>query len=186
MRIVGGTWAGRDLVSPGGRVRPTAEELRNAWLSELEAELDGARVLDLFAGTGALGLEALSRGAARVDFVENGREALHAIKANIAALRVRNKVRLFKKDVFQFLEGVKGPAYDLALADPPYTSKTGGTLVTLWLKQPFSRILSVEHAADRRLPGNGSRMVFGASAITIYRMSRKQGDASIKEPGHEG
>jgi len=173
MRIVGGKFAGRDLVSPGGRVRPTGEELRDAWLTEFEGELAGAKVLDLFSGTGALGLEAFSRGARSVTFVENGAEALHALKANLASFRVRNRTRLFKKNVFQFLEGVEGQEYTLALADPPYTSEAAERLVSLWLKKPFSTILSVEHAADRRLPGRGSRRVFGDSAITTYRMKKR-------------
>jgi 16S rRNA (guanine966-N2)-methyltransferase len=156
-------------------VRPTREEVRAAWLSRLEADLAKARVLDLFAGTGALGLEAMSRGAAWVDFVENGTPALHSLKANVAKLRVRNRTRLFKKDAFLFLEGV-GPlaqearAYDLTLADPPYTSRAGDRLVTLWLERPFSRILSVEHAAERSLPGKGKKMMFGDSAVTTYRI----------------
>jgi len=168
MRIVGGKFGGRDLVSPGGRVRPTAEAVRDAWLTELEGELAGARVLDLFSGTGALGLEAISRGARYVDFVENGAGALHALKANIAMLRVKDRTRLFKKNVFQFLDVLDGREYALALADPPYTSQAAERLVKLWRKKPFSAILSVEHAADRRLPGKGSRRVFGDSAVTTY------------------
>ena len=84
MRIVAGKHAGRRLTSPGRRVRPTGESVRDRWLGRLAEELGGARVLDLFAGSGALGLEALSRGAKSADFVENGAEALHALKANVA------------------------------------------------------------------------------------------------------
>lgn len=178
MRIVGGRWAGVSLVSPGARVRPTVEELRDAWITSLERDLPGARILDLFAGTGALGLEALSRGAESVDFVENGAPALHAIKANLAKLRVRDRTRLFKKDAFAFLtglrtaEGLQNPPYDVALADPPYTSRAAEGLVTLWLERPFSRILCVEHAADRKLSGGGRRKIFGESAVTTYRIRK--------------
>jgi 16S rRNA (guanine966-N2)-methyltransferase len=195
VRIVRGKWAGRKLVSPGGRVRPTAEDLRDLWLTELGDVLPGARVLDLYAGTGALGLEALSRGAVSADFVENGGAALHALKANLAALRVKGRTRLFKKDVFRFLEGIgsqggsdrepgnqasaakdavprtaahREPPYDLALADPPYTSRAAHGLATLWLERPFSRILSVEHAFDTKLPGRPKRKVLGDSCITTY------------------
>jgi 16S rRNA (guanine966-N2)-methyltransferase len=82
-------------------VRPTAEEVRAAWLDALGLRLAGATVLDLFAGSGALGLEALSRGAVSVDFVENGPASLHALKANIAALRVPDQCRVFKKDALK-------------------------------------------------------------------------------------
>lgn len=178
MRIIGGTWAGVSLASPGGRVRPTGEAVRNAWISGLEPDLDGARVLDLFAGTGAVGLEALSRGASRVDFVENGPPALHSLKANVARLRVRDRTRLFKKDAFVFLDGLEDLAYDVALADPPYASHLADRLVALWRGRPFSRILSVEHSADRALPGNGRTLVVGDSAVTTYR-SRKKASTPI-------
>ncbi|MFC1574833.1 RsmD family RNA methyltransferase [Gemmatimonadota bacterium] len=174
MRIVAGAWAGRDLVSPGGRVRPTAEDLRDAWMTWLKEELKDARVLDLFAGTGALGLEALSRGAAKADFVENGSSALHALKSNVTRLRARDRTRIFKKDVFTFLAGLSADSYDLVLADPPYTSTLADRLVALWMERPFGRVLSIEHSADRTLPGKGSRRVRSESAVTTYRV-RKPG-----------
>jgi 16S rRNA (guanine966-N2)-methyltransferase len=181
MRIVGGKWAGSDLVSPGQRVRPTREEIRAALFDALEPDLDHARVLDLFAGTGALGLEALSRGATSVDFVENGAPALHALKANIAKLRVKKWTRLFKKDVFAFLESLPpegeeddSPAYDLVLADPPYTSRAPERLAALWLEDPFSRILCIEHASDRPLPRPGKRRVFGDTMVTTYRIKKRR------------
>ena len=171
MRIVGGRWAGVVLTSPGSRVRPTREEVRDGWIGGLTNDLQGARVLDLFAGTGALGLEALSRGAASVDFVENGASALHALKANLGRVRVEKEARVFKKDVFRFLEEVPEGAYHVALADPPYTSRVPEALVKLWMDRPFSRILSVEHPAGRPLPGPGRRRLFGDTAVTTYRLS---------------
>ncbi len=169
MRIVGGTWAGVSLASPGARVRPTQEDLRAVWMDELATFLPGARVLDLFAGSGAVGLEAISRGAAAADFVENGSAALHALKANLARMRVKERTRLFKRDVFVFLQKVPQLKYDLAFADPPYNSRLAERLVTLWRQRFFSRILSVEHPASRTLPGKGVRHVFGDSAITTFR-----------------
>ncbi len=173
MRIVGGKWAGRHLVSPGGRVRPTAETLRDAWLSLIEKELKGARVLDLFAGSGALGLEALSRGAKSADFVENAAAALHALKSNVTALRARERCRIFKRDAIPFVERLPPDAYDVVLADPPYASKKADRIVRRWLDAPFSRLLAVEHAADHDLPGKGKRHKFGDSVITIYRRKEK-------------
>ena len=173
MRIVGGKWAGVSLVSPGTRVRPTREEVRDAWIAGLGADLAGARVLDLFSGTGALGLEALSRGAASVDFVENGAPALHSLKANLVKLGVKNRTRLFKKNAFLFLQAVENLTYDVALADPPYTSSAAERLVTLWLDRPFSRILSIEHSSERSLPRQGKRRVYGDTAVTTYRSREK-------------
>lgn len=169
MRIVAGRWAGRDLESPGGRVRPTAEPVRAAALDLVSKELEGARVLDLFAGTGALGLEALSRGAARADFVERNPAALHALKANVARFRLSRTTRIFKKDVLAFLPGVRAGDYALALADPPYTSSLSEVVVEHWLRVPFARLLLVETAVDRTLPGTGTRTVVGETALTLYR-----------------
>jgi 16S rRNA (guanine966-N2)-methyltransferase len=142
------------------------------WLKE---DLPGARVLDLFAGTGALGLEALSRGASTVDFVEHGPKALHALKGNRAKLRVAKRSRLFKKNVFDFIQGIREDSYDLALADPPYSSQVAERLVEAWLRRPFAPLLSVEHAREVSLPGKGARRVHEDSAITTYRLSTPKG-----------
>ncbi len=169
MRIVGGRWAGRDLVSPGGRVRPTAEDLRAAWMELVADALDGARVLELYAGTGALGLEALSRGARSADFVENNPAALHALKANVRALRVTRRTRVFKRDALRWVQRLEAGAYDLVLADPPYQSRQADRLVEHWLESPYSTLFTIEHAADHRLPAGGQSRRFGDSRVTVYR-----------------
>ena len=170
MRIVGGRWAGRSLVSPGGRVRPTAENVRDRWLTMLGPDLDGARILDLFSGSGALGLEALSRGAAKVDFVEDGPSSLHALKANIAKFPIRRRARIFKKDAIPFVERLPARAYDIALADPPYGSRKLDRIVKRWLEVPFCGILCVEHDREQRLPGRGKSHDFGGETrVTVLR-----------------
>jgi len=169
MRIVAGKWAGKSLTSPGGRVRPTAEAVRDAVLSMFdEHTIRTARVLDLYAGTGAVGLEALSRGARAVDFVENGTAALHALKANIARFHARDRTRIFKHEVMRFLDGVESDAYDLIFADPPYTSKQSERVVEWWLARRPASTLVIEHGADRTLPAPGRRTLFGDTAITRY------------------
>ncbi len=157
--------------SPSGRVRPTAEGLRDVWLTMLvkDGELDGARVLDLFAGSGALGIEALSRGARSCDFVENNPSALHALKANVALVRARDSTRIFKKDAIQFIQRIDKMAYDIALADPPYGSRKLDRVVSDWLKMPFSRLLAVEHAADHAMPAKGKSRRVGDSVVSILR-----------------
>src|SRR5215212_4091825 len=117
MRIVGGKFAGRDLTSPNDfRVRPTAEHVRAALLDMLAADLPGARVLDLFAGTGALGLEAISRGAKSADFVEFRPASLHALRANVAALRLLERTRIFKRDAIAFAHALEPGSYEIAFA----------------------------------------------------------------------
>ena len=169
MRIVGGKWAGRHLASPPDRrVRPTAEHVRDALLTFLEPELKGARVLDLFAGTGALGLEALSRGAKAADFVETRPASLHALRANVAALHARERTRIFKKDALPFAAALEAGAYDVAFADPPYASRMLDRVIETWLRTPFAATLAVEHAADHVLPPGGRRRTFDESAVTVY------------------
>lgn len=171
MRIVGGKWAGRHLTSPPDRrVRPTAEAVRARLLGMLEPELEGTRVVDLFAGTGALGLEALSRGARYADFVETRPSSLHALKANVAALRVREKTRIFKKDALAFAAGIEPGHYRVAFADPPYGSGMLDRLVEIWLREPFSDLLALEHAADHELPpGHERRFYVEETGVTVYR-----------------
>jgi 16S rRNA (guanine966-N2)-methyltransferase len=186
MRIVGGRFRGRHLASPGARVRPTAEPVRDALMSVLRDDLKGARILDLFAGTGALGLESLSRGASRVDFVENGPESLHALKANVAALRLRKKARIFKRDALPFAAALDPLAYDVAFADPPYGSRMLDKLLEGWAERPFSRILVVEPAADHRLPFPGERYEFGDTAVTLFRAPEAPGDPEEATDGDGG
>jgi 16S rRNA (guanine966-N2)-methyltransferase len=170
MRIVGGKFAGRDLTSPNDqRVRPTAEHVRVAMLGLLSAELPNARILDLFAGTGALGLEAISRGALSADFVEFRPASLHALRANVAALRLRERTRIFKRDALPFAGALGADSYDIAFADPPYGSKMLDRVIDSWRTTRFSRVLAVEHARKHELPAGVNRLTFDDTAITIYR-----------------
>ena len=170
MRIVGGKFAGRDLTSPGKtRVRPTSEHVRAALLDALRGDVDGARVLDLFSGTGALGLEALSRGAKYVDFVEMNNAALHSLKANVAKFRIKERTRIFVKDAIHFADALPSDRYDICFADPPYESKQLDWLIRIWQERRFSRVLAVEHAASHVLPKGQGRLTFEGSCVTIYR-----------------
>jgi len=175
MRIVAGTWAGRPLTSPGPRIRPTMEPLRIACMDMLGPHLAGARFLDCFAGTGAVGLEALSRGAGSCDFVEDGRAAAHGLKANVAAVRSRDRIHIFLRDAIPFVEGLQEGAYDIAFVDPPYGSRKLDRILARWKAVPFSPILVLEHAADHRLelPQDGCRIKtrqIDNSCLTLLRL----------------
>ena len=168
MRIVGGQYGGRRLVVPkDSRVRPTADRVREAWMSILGDELTGARVLDLFAGSGALGLEALSRGAASATFVELNAPSLQALRENIAALAVHEPVTVHRGDALRYVERLTSGAFDLVLADPPYTTDQAARLVSLFRRKSFARILSVEHGSDQDLDGEDTRR-YGDTAITFF------------------
>jgi 16S rRNA (guanine966-N2)-methyltransferase len=126
MRIVAGEWRGRKLVAPAGRsTRPTADRTRETLFSMLASRLgsfEGLRVADLYAGSGALGLEALSRGAAHATFVENDRAALKAIDANVMTLGAAARISMRAMSAAAL---PAGQPFDLVLADPPYEPGSG-------------------------------------------------------------
>ncbi|MBX9929367.1 MAG: RsmD family RNA methyltransferase [Gemmatimonadaceae bacterium] len=170
MRIVGGKFTGRDLQSPSDRrVRPTAEHVRVAMMEWLAPALAGARLLDLYAGTGALGLEAMSRGAVRCDFVEFRSASLVALKANITRLKMRDRTRIFRHDALRFAAGCQPDAYDITFVDPPYESRQLDRVIDHWRELRFSRWLVAEHAAGHVLPPGGDRHELETTAVTVYR-----------------
>ncbi|MEL6432356.1 MAG: 16S rRNA (guanine(966)-N(2))-methyltransferase RsmD [Pseudomonadota bacterium] len=133
MRIIGGAFRGRRLSSVGkgdepARLRPTSDRVReslyNVLMSRYAERIEGARVLDLFAGTGALGLEALSRGAARVVFVENGRVAQKLLRQNIELCGVADASQILARDARKLGRNPANP-YDLIFLDPPYGKSLG-------------------------------------------------------------
>jgi len=141
VRVVAGTFKGRRLAAPRGtRTRPTADRVREALFSML-GDVGEARVLDLYAGSGALGIEALSRGAGSAVFVERDAQALAAIERNLTAVGVEATV--VRRDVLRFLARADG-AFDLVFCDPPYDSATG-------LAGPLAEHLPAVCAEDARI-----------------------------------
>ncbi|HEX6536861.1 MAG TPA: 16S rRNA (guanine(966)-N(2))-methyltransferase RsmD [Gemmatimonadaceae bacterium] len=168
MRIVSGQWRGRIIAAPADRrVRPTADRVREAWMSILQLRIPGARVLDLFAGSGALGLEALSRGAVHADFVELGKGSLAALHRNIDALGAAGACTVHRGDAIRFIERLPAGAYDIAFADPPYRLGLAERVAERWLDTPFATLLTIEHAAREHLPGEGVVRRYGDTAVTI-------------------
>jgi 16S rRNA (guanine966-N2)-methyltransferase len=172
VRIIAGAWRGRPLQAPAGQAtRPTSDRAREALFSMLASRLGsftGLHVIDLFAGTGALGLEALSRGAASCSFVEQDRAALAALTANIAKLGA-TAARVIAGDATRMVAG--GP-YDLALLDPPYrTGLADQALTTLNLAE--AGWASVETALDERLALAGYTVeverVYGKAKLWLLR-----------------
>ena len=151
-------------------MRPTAEGVRAWLLDQLAADVKGARVLDLFAGTGALGLEAMSRGARSADFVETRPSSLHALKANIALLRMLKQTRVFKRDALPFAGALGADSYDVVFVDPPYESKMLDRVIDSWREKKFSKVLAVEHAKTHVLPKGTVKQTFDDTSVTIYRL----------------
>jgi 16S rRNA (guanine966-N2)-methyltransferase len=181
LRIVAGEWRGRRIRVPPAGVRPTADRVREAWMSIVGPHLDGARVLDLCAGSGALGLEALSRGAVHCDFVEKDPKVLAVLRENIAKLGAEGRSTVQQQDAESFLQSPPSPIphlpssrWDVSFADPPYSSPLALRLAERWLHAPFATIFGIEHDATTTLPEAGpgcsvDRRAYGDTAITIYR-----------------
>lgn len=135
-------------------------------MSRLLPLLQDARVLDLFAGSGALGLEALSRGAAHVTFVEIAAPSLKALRANIGTLDVGDRVTVHRADALRFAERLAPGTFDLALADPPYGTGQAERLAAIFRTRAFAPLLSIEHAPSVLLPGEDTRR-YGNVALTF-------------------
>jgi 16S rRNA (guanine(966)-N(2))-methyltransferase RsmD len=154
MRLIAGTYGGRRLQAPPGEAtRPTSDRVREALFSILGDRVQGARVLDLFAGSGALGLESLSRGAAEATFVDSAPAAIRAIRANLATLGAAAEV--IRADALRWLRGAPagGRQYDLVFLDPPYR-RTGelGAPLSAALAPVLAEGALVVAEADRRAP----------------------------------
>ena len=141
-------------------------------MSALGARVEGARVVDLFAGSGALGLETLSRGAAHVVFVERARGALKLLRANIELLGAGNECQVWEGEVFRYLESVSEP-FDLALADPPYDKGEAQRLVDRFMKEPFALELWLEHPwrESLQLPEWARTRRYGDTALSTIPRS---------------
>lgn len=125
MRIIAGRFRGRKLASfDADHIRPTTDRVKESIFNKLQGYFDGARVLDLFAGTGNLSFESLSRGATFVEAVEMSRKSIAIIQKNIELLQIeKNEIRVVCEDVLKYLRANQGPAFDVVLADPPFTKK---------------------------------------------------------------
>ena len=181
MRVIGGTDRGRRLLAPRGlRTRPTAERVREALFDILGPAVAGMRVLDLYAGTGAVGIEALSRGAARAVFVERDRDALRVLRRNLADLVIsRERARVVAGDAARVLATLRDEApFDLCFLDPPYTesvaSRVLAGLVGAGLLGPHA-LLVVQHftktavGCPAGLVADRVSRRFGETALTFLR-----------------
>lgn len=181
MRVIAGRLGGRRLVAPrGAETRPTTDRVREALFSAL-GDVSGAAVCDLYAGTGALGIEALSRGAARAAFVESGRAALAALRENLASLDLGQVAQVIPAPVERSLDRLTqvagGAPFDLVLMDPPWAAlaaavTAAGRLVSLGLLAPHGRLV-LEHArrdAAPAIPGLSldSTRAYGDTAVSLY------------------
>ncbi|MDD2603801.1 MAG: 16S rRNA (guanine(966)-N(2))-methyltransferase RsmD [Desulfobacterales bacterium] len=166
MRIIAGQRRGKRLITPKNRtIRPTADRIRESIFNIIADRVRDARVLDLFAGTGALGIEALSRGAREVFFVDSGAEAVALVQRNLIACGFANQGRVIQRDALGALAGMRGGSpLDLVFMDPPYNramvAPTLTALIATALTAPDALVV-VEHAPEEDIPAqaNGWRCI---------------------------
>jgi 16S rRNA (guanine966-N2)-methyltransferase len=182
MRIVGGTARGRPLKTPQGAdtTRPTADRVRQTIFNVLGQTCDGLRVLDLFAGTGALGLEAVSRGAVQAVLVDSGREAVGLCRENSKAFGFDSRVEVLAQPVMKALEALtaRKAQFELVFSDPPYAARAGVEVLTaLEAIVVEGGVAVIEHEAAEALPERVGRWhrederTFGATVVSIFRLT---------------
>ena len=182
MRVITGSARGRRLKElEGMETRPTTDRVKEGIFSAIQFDIEGRRVLDLFAGTGQLGIEALSRGAAETVFVENRTEAVSLIKENLEICRLTDRAHVRFGDAMSYLRS--GEKFDLIFLDPPYGSgileKVLEEIATFDICRQHG-IIVAESAADQRLPvlmppyRLGREYQYGKIKVTIYHRDRNE------------
>jgi 16S rRNA (guanine966-N2)-methyltransferase len=189
MRVVAGSAGGRALRAPsGGRTRPTADRVREAIFSMLSSmdALEGATVLDLFTGSGALGIEAVSRGATSAILVDNDDRALEAVRVNLSVLGLdARRVTVVRDDALRYL--VRAPRVDLVLADPPYDFV--GWEMLLKLLEQGSGLVVAETAGPWELPDGWETVKqrkYGGTVVTIVQRCFAPAEGIQPEVSQEG
>jgi len=184
MRVVGGRLRGRALNAPASRdIRPTSDRLRESLFDVLTHRypdrLEGARVVDLFAGSGALGIEAISRGAAFALFVDTGAEARALIRGNVEALALGGVTRIWRADASKLGRAPAGPAFDMAFLDPPYNQglaspALAALVVGGWLSKGGLAVVE-EHAKAEVAAPEGLALiderVYSDTKLAFYALS---------------
>ncbi len=176
MRVIAGKAKGHSIKAPKGMsTRPTSDKVREAIFSTIADKVTGARVLDLFAGSGALGVESLSRGAKHCVFVDNSVAAMSVIRENLVSVGFESRAVVIKKDVFRYLKSYKEASFDLIFLDPPY--KIGVKEILRVIKSCLGLIskeglIVIEHTKKLRFEDHVSvykTKTYGQTAVTYLR-----------------
>lgn len=193
MRIIAGQFRGHRLVAPTGhQTRPSTARTRESLFSLIDARiyLDGAEVLDLFAGTGALGLEAISRGAALATFVERDPEVLDCARQNAERLGVDDQCIFIPGDAVDYLRHYSGPPLDLIMADPPYKLEAMEELPDLALPHLTSDgVFTLEHSSHHWFDDHPDLMTsrpYGRTIVSLFRPPLPPEDEELADATSEG
>ena len=185
MRVIAGSLKGRKLEAPDwDGLRPTSDRLRETLFNVLAPAIDGARVLDVYAGTGAVGIEALSRGAAHVTFVEQDARAARLIDTNLARCGVTERYAIIRAGFAGSVRGLAGEHADIIFLDPPYgPAALADALDGASVLASPTTIVVIEHARRDAAPDSAGALVrtreltSGDSALAFYRRASEQGAA---------
>lgn len=175
VRLIAGKFGGRIIEgSDSDRTHPMSERIRNAMFNKIASEVESARVLDAFAGSGSVGFEALSRGAREVTFVERDRAAIKNLLKNIDTLGVENSTTLIKTSVENWLSTSENERYDIIFADPPYYEPQFSTVMKLAGLLKSDGLMVISYPGRREAPtANGIVVVdnrsYGTAALAFYR-----------------
>ncbi len=182
MRVIAGTYRSRPLTAPRGMAtRPTSDRLRESLFNILTPYIEGARFADLYAGTGAVGIEALSRGAAHVTFVESAAPALAALRANLTALKIRDGFQLEQRSVPVALRNLarRDPRFTLVYLDPPWEDLSAYTQSLNLLAESSAALLAPEAPVIAEHARRGS-VTLSDTYGTLHRYRlHEQGDAAL-------
>lgn len=176
MRVITGDLRGKKLVTlDGERVRPTSDKVKEAMFSIIQFDLPGAEVLDLFAGSGQLGIEAISRGANHCVFVDKSKDSIAVVKENVESCKIASKTRILNYDALDYLK-MAPKSFDIAFLDPPY--ENGLVAMALPLLEPKMNPMGIvvcEHESKLNLPESIGRLIkrktysYGkVIALTVY------------------
>jgi 16S rRNA (guanine966-N2)-methyltransferase len=183
MRIIAGKYKGRQLLNfKETHIRPMSDRVKESVFNILRDEIDGARILDLFSGTGSIALEALSRGASQATLVEKSSKSLDIIRKNIESLNIQN-VRLIQSDVLKYLRNYEGTEIDVVFIDPPFTEKMGHQVLQIIKDSAVlgtQTIVLIETSAHERIDdvyGNLKRFdtrSFGDKIISFFQLESNE------------
>jgi 16S rRNA (guanine966-N2)-methyltransferase len=187
MRVISGKFKGRQLVEfEATHIRPTTDRVKETLFNKLMGQIEDARVLDLFSGTGNLAIECLSRGAAWVDLVESHKKSLEIIRQNLTKLKITQDFKIHSLDVFRYIAGYTAQPYDIVIADPPFTQSLAhdlaakiGLSALLGPQSIFVIESSSKERLDENYPGLNrlDQRVFGDKHLTFFeKVDHGQGD----------
>jgi 16S rRNA (guanine966-N2)-methyltransferase len=179
MRIIAGRFKGRVLKSfEASHIRPTTDRVKETLFNILQGQIEGARVLDIFAGTGNLSIEALSRGAAVVESVEKHPTSIKIIYENLKMIKIENEIKVHKLDAFLFIKKYEGDPFDVIFIDPPFTEALADSIMTEIEKSKVfhpETIFAIESAKKEKLLKEYGRLgaidtrIFGDKVLTLFR-----------------